>query len=314
MTDLTLLHESSVDESEIDLNGHLNFRFYITRAEAANRELMLRLGIKSEAGQQLRRVDTYNRFHREQFLGAKLRTFGGLLTAKDHEGVTTYLEIRNTENDDLAASFVVTSNCVELTSQKLVGINLLDGDSMDQFAIDIPCHGRPRSLSLDPISHPEFEQVSTRIQSECLLGAMNGRREGVVLEEDCDERGVLKEGVDPLLFVENRTEPVQALREMGPPDDRDEQGRRYGWAMLEVRTIAVKQPRLGDTVLLFSADVGYGEKWRRNRRWAFSKHSQELLAISDRAIVCLDQGARRAIAIPPEVKSVIAEQALPELM
>ena len=98
MPELTLLHESTVTEPEIDSLGHMNVRFYITRADHANRELLSRLGVVEADGRIIRRLDTYSRFLREQFEGARLETLGGVVPDESIDGLTglkTYFEIRN---------------------------------------------------------------------------------------------------------------------------------------------------------------------------------------------------------------------------
>ncbi len=303
------LHESIVQESEIDSLGHMNVRFYIERAAKAHQLLLNELGVSPGEGQQLRRLDTHNRFHREQFAGATLHTYGGLVTTENNDSITGYYEIRNVEKEQVAATFIITSQLLNISTGSPVEIPSPDRQLADSLTIEIPEHGRPRSLFLNPPRRPTFEEVEPLIPDHELLGGMSGRREGVILEEDCDSSGRLGEDKD-LVHVVFRPQPGEDIREMGPPHLRDEQGRLYSWAMMEIRSIVFERPRLGEGIISLSTDVNFGEKWRHSRRWIFSKDSGALLGISDQTGICMDLEARRAIAMPDEVREVIEANCL----
>ncbi|MBO6558464.1 MAG: acyl-ACP thioesterase [Pseudomonadales bacterium] len=306
-----LLHASIVQESEIDSLGHLNVRYYVERASKANKALLEKLGVTAAEGQTLRRTDTYNRFHKEQFEGATLKTYGGLITTEDRYAISGYYEIRNEATGDIAATFIMTSHLLDVATKQQLPLNISD-QQIAQWTVDIPDYGRPRSLSLTPPRQPSFEEVEPLIPDNELLGGLSGRREGIVLEEDCDENGRLAEGTD-LVHVIWRPQPGEALHKVGPPHLRDQQGRLYSWAMMEIRSIVYQRPRAGDTIISLSTDVNYGEKWRHSRRWVFSKETQALLGISDQTGICLDLEARRAIPIPEEVRPLIEAHCLRDL-
>jgi acyl-CoA thioester hydrolase len=310
MSELKLLHESVVGESEIDSLGHMNVRFYVARAANAHFGLLESLGIKSGAGQAMRRTDTYNRFHKEQFEGAFLGVFGGLISVESSDGVSGYYEIRNLETNDLAASFVMTGHIIDAESEEIQE-TVLPAEVMEANRVELPEYGRPRTLKLLPPRQVSIEEVGALIPESAKPFSMNGRREGLVLPEDCDETGRLKESIDPMVVL-FRPQPGQDLKKMGPPVTHDEHGRRYAFAMMEIRNLNWRRPREGETVLSMSADVDFGEKWRHTRRWIFAKESGTLLGISDHAAVCMDLDARKAIPLPAEVREEIERTCLPD--
>lgn len=310
MSELHLLQESVVAESEIDSLGHMNVRFYVARAAKAHFKLLSELGVVAKPGQALRRTDTYNRFLKEQFAGAKLGVFGGLVNIEGSTGLSGYYEIRNLDKGDVAASFVITSNLVDIETEDFLEVEGMDQQKAASFQVEVPESGRPRTLNLLPPRQVSLEEISALIPEQSKPFSINGRREGLVLEEDCDSDGRLKEEVDPM-FVMFRPQPGEELKNMGPPVQRDEHGRRYSFAMMEIRSVNWHRPRLGNTIVSFSADVNYGEKWRHTRRWIFAKETGVLLGISDHAAVCMDLDARRAIEIPKAVKEEIEQTSLP---
>lgn len=317
MAELTLFDESQVEESEIDSLGHMNVRFYGLRAARANRELLKRVGIDPtpSSGQILRRVDTYSRFHREQFAGATLSSSGGLIDGErvdDSEGISAYFEIRNVGNDELAASFILTSSLIDVATQTVLERPQKSTLAGSDYAIHVPAHGAPRSLSLATPRHVPLPEVERSVIDDPAAGLMSGRREGEVQSEDCDEHGRLREDVD-LMFVIHHPRANSGKPEFGPPLLRDARGRRYSWAMMETRSVLWARPRVNDTVLSIGADIAFSKLWRHTRRWMFVKETGEPLGVSDTVGICIDLDARRAIPIPDEVREAIERTCVPQL-
>ena len=119
------LHESSVLDSEIDSLGHMNVQHYMSRMQLANSTLLKQIGITKELCEQhgtlLRQRDVYCRFHREQFAGTPLQVLGALISCDD-EHARCYFEIRNSRDDQLAASLVVASQLVRLDDRTPVAL------------------------------------------------------------------------------------------------------------------------------------------------------------------------------------------------
>lgn len=314
MTEQVLLHESQVQAEEIDSLGHMNVRFYIARADAANRKLLQSAGIQPGPGQVLRRVDTYTRFHREQFTGAPLDTFGGFIQSESvnpDKAVQAYFEIRNTEKDELAATFIITSSVVDEAAQEILPLPTTPDSAYEN--ITLPTHGAPRSLSLAWPRQVTIADIEPHLSDDPALGMMTGTRENSVVADDCDEHGRLREEFD-LMSILFRPDPedVQDETAMGPPILKDEQGRRYSWAMLETRSVIWHRPMAGDRIIALSADIACSEKWRHTRRWMFVKSSGLLLGVSDSLGICIDLDARRAISMSGALQKAVAANCLPQ--
>lgn len=311
--ELTLLHESVVKPEEIDSLGHMNVRYYVTRAARANDDLLVRAGCwdGDTKTQFVRRIDTYTRFMREQFAGATLHTYGGIISTESAipDSVSAYFEIRNPDTGAIAASFIFTSHIIDRSTAAPLAVRGVD----ETFAVQVPEYGMPRSLSLRPPRKVTMDIVSEIVGDEPAQGMMSGRREGTVQPEDCDDSGYLKEDAD-VMFVIHRPQPGEDLSKMGPPVLRDEEGRRYSWAVMETRNLTLMRPRSGDSVVSLGADLEYGEKWRKSRRWMFIKDSGELLGVSDTVAVCIDLDARKAISVPAEVRATMEELDLKDLL
>ncbi len=310
MTQLPVWQETVVDESEIDSLGHMNVRFYLSRVDSAFEEILQRAGLVPGQGEQLRRFETYSRFLKEQFSGNRLETRGGLIASENEVGVTGYFEIRNQQSGDLAACFIVRTGLIDAASQtpRPLRNDMLASEPL----IDIPAYAQPRSLSLNVPQQVSLEELESLISDDPTPGMMSGRRENLILPEDCDAQGRLREEVE-LMFIMHRPMPGQPQENFGPPQLVDSGGRRYSWAMMETRQIVFAKPHLNDPIVSLSADVAFGEKWRQSRRWMFVKDSGVLLGVHDSVGVCMDLDARRAMPIPADVRQVMERNCLPQL-
>ena len=318
MTELRVLHESTVQPEEIDALGHMNVRYYMTRVDQANRSLLGELGIEDGSGKAIRRLDSYTRFHREQFAGATLLTLGGLIAvAGSYESreVNGYFEIRNPDNNQIAASFILRSCLIDVYSQQVLDINATsaNNDLTSKYSVSVPEYGMPRSLSLDDPARISLEELEAVVGDDPTPGMMSGRRKNVVHADDCDTDGRLREEVD-LMFVLHRPAAGEDNEPGGPPVMFDSQGRRYSWAMIETRSVVWHRPMVGEIVLSIGADIANGEKWRQSRRWMFAEKTGLLLGISDSVGLCIDLDARRSIPMPFDVIEAIERSSLPQFV
>jgi acyl-CoA thioesterase FadM len=313
---MQLLDEAPVLESEIDSLGHMNVRYYLGRVDRANELLLSKLGIQAtQTDTAVRNVDTYSRFHREQFAGASLQVVGGILDMNS-SFVRCYFEIRNPAKDQVAATFITESRLVNLLNDEVLplaneaertaGVNV---GVNEQFGVILPEHGRPRSLSLDPPRlDVQLAELESRIGDEPTSGMMGGRREATIMDEDCDEHGRLREDVD-LMFVMHKSQQQEGeqAKSFGPPVMKTNEGHRFSWAMIETRALVFGRPSAGDQLVSIGADVAYGERWRQSRRWAFVQQSGRLIGINDTVGIALDLDERRSIAIPNSIREAITE-------
>jgi len=309
-----LLDEAPVLESEIDSLGHMNVRFYVARVERANSVLLKLIGIDTAhlPGVVIRRTDTYSRFHREQFADSQLEVHGGLLDTSANE-MRCYYEIRNPAKDQIAATFITASKLVDSRSQKIIPFDIDKIHGVDQYRVDLPEYGSPRSLTLNPPKTDiALAELQSQISAEPVPGMMSGTREFGIEAGDCDENGYLHEDID-LMFIMHRAQSLQGGETFGPPVMKTDNGNRFSWAMIETRAVTLGRPRAGDSLLSIGADIAYGERWRQSRRWAFVKETGILVGINDVVGIALDLDERRSIHIPETVRKTIAETYLPNL-
>jgi acyl-CoA thioesterase FadM len=314
---MQILHESEVTKDQIDHLGHMNVRFYAERAQKANRALMSSFGLGSEAlkGQPVRLVqtDSYTRYQREQFQGSMLAAKGGVLKAAS-DGITMYFEVVNDAKAQVAATFIITTSMVDRATRAPLPLPEEAIDAAMTALVELPEHGRPRTIDLAP---PRLDlgyaDLAARL-SEDTSDPMSRRMERTIEAAECDSYGFLKETRDLMFggFRMPRIEPGAKTTAFGPMTFSSDDGRRFGWASMETRNVRISQPRAGDTICSIGAEIGLHAKIRHSRRWMFNVTSGALVSLNDNVNIALDLDARRSIEIPPEFRSKLELRHVPE--
>ena len=185
------LNESPVTPDQIDSLGHLNVRYYIARMDLANRQLLEANGVSGDEHTFLRRVDTYNKFRREQFNGAVLGTYGVLIgegVIGPGGSVPAYFEIRNEETGDVAASFLTATSRVDRVTQAPQDLSKAHRQTrlVEAEGFEVPSSSLPRTLSLSEPRVIPMATLEQELPAEPVQGNMTGRRENTVKSHDCD--------------------------------------------------------------------------------------------------------------------------------
>lgn len=273
---LTVAHRSTVTDDQIDHLGHMNVRYYAINARAATRSFLGK-------GQVL---DIYTRHHREQLVGAELEVRSGVLSV-DADSTRVYHELANTSTGEIAATFVHRVRTDTPT------------DHVD--TIELPVHGRPRSIDLDTVmASPTLDEVRR-------LG-LAMRVERTITNEDTDGSDRVSSSMAPMLFWGG--EPIdggtQQLVYTGPA------GQDIAWATMETRVAIGRLPQIGTRLQSFSATTAMADKTTQTSMWVYDLNSAEMLASFEVVSVLFDIGARRAMSIPDEMRTAQSSQLHPE--
>lgn len=313
---MKLLHTSVVEADEIDALGHLNVRYYLSRALRANSTLLAQLGLGPEAldamGARLVQADTYTRYHREQFKGATLNVRGGVLDM-GRGAVRAYFEIDNDAKNEVAATFILVTALVDRVTRAPLALPDAVVAATAGLTTDVPQHGQPRTLDLGtPRLDVTYEALAARLGEE-IADPMSRRFERTVEAGSCDEYGFLKEGEDLMFGVVRKPRPTPGKEHVwGPLTFTTGQGHRVGWASLETRQMRSVQPRAGDRICAIGAEIALHDKVRHSRRWIFNVSTGEVVSMNDNIALALDLDARRSISIPAELRSELEKRHVPE--
>jgi acyl-CoA thioester hydrolase len=309
---MRVLDKSQILPSEIDGLGHMNVRYYMERAQRANRVLMAELGLSpTAAAPRLVQHDIYCRYHREQFEGATLTVNGGVLEA-DPTTVTAFYEVTNPAKGEIAATFIIANRLVDPASGESPQLPSSAVAAALAQRVSLPEHGQPRTIDLGrPRLDLDFDAVAERLVDDP-SDPMSRRNEWIVEPEQCDEHGFLAD-TGALMFGGWRPPSAEDMRRHGPMVFTGDEGHRLGWASLETRMVRVSQPRAGDQLCSIGAEIGLHSKVRHSRRWLFNVASGRLVSLNDNVSIALDLDARRSIEIPPTIRSQLETRHVPEL-
>jgi len=314
---LRCLHDSNVQQSELDTLGHMNFRFYAERVHAANDLYFQMLGLDlspPNAGRSmLTPVDIYHRFHREQFSGAPLRVQGGVTKLNEASAVMFY-EVLNRDKGEPAATLIVEYALVDEVTRRPVGMPKALLEAAEKERVSPPPYGLPRSLDLAP-PRPDldYEALAERLSGTQSEDGLLRFLEIQLKEEDCDAHGWLRDDGDMIFNggAQYHSEPSH-LR--GPKVLRTDEGHRFAWAWLELRTTRLASARCGDLLVSQGAHVAVSEKTRRSRRWTYNKTRRELVSVTDTMEIALDLDTRRTIKIPSNMSAALHAEFVPGLV
>lgn len=311
------LHEAPVGPDEIDNLGHMNMRYYGTRAAAATRALFASWGWDEArlADEELILVaqDSFNHYLKEQFAGATLAVDGGVRAVRE-DGLSLFLELVNLANGERAATFIEQPVLMDRRTRTPRAMPRTLLDRAERAIVAVPPYGMPRSIDLaPPRTDARYEDVKGRLGNA--FSPFRTRGEVRIPEAECDAFGFLNlTSAQDIMFSAFAAMARAAGTRMGPPIEKGPDGRRIGWAMLENRQFLVATPRANDPIATFFAPIKIGAKTQQMRRWTFNTETGALLAVIDAVSLALDLDARKATEIPPHMRKELEAALLVELV
>lgn len=283
----------------------MNMRYYGTRAAAATHALFASWGWDDarlgEEGLLVVAQDSFNHYLREQFDGATLAVDGGVCEVGE-DGLGLYLELVNLADGERAATFLTRPVLMDRRTRTPLAMPRALLDRAGGAVVDVPPHGRPRSIDLTPPRvDVRYDSVKGRLRHA--FSPLLGHREVRVPASECDEFGFLKlTCAQDIMFSAFAAMARTAGMRMGPPIEKGPDGRRIGWAMLENRQFLVSTPRANDPIATLHAPIRIGAKTQQMRRWTFDTDSGALLSVIDAVSLAFDLDARKATEIPATMR------------
>ncbi len=287
------IHRDSVQTWESDQMGHLNVQFYMEKAQSGLASLFAEMGLGPRAlraaGQRLDVQDHHVRFLREQRPGAPFYLVGGVLSAQPDLFVV-YEEMRATLGDTPAATFRAEVRLVDDATGAPVPFPQAVIDAGGKLRGELPKHGMPRGLTLNP---PRAPITLAQAEERGLIATYQGE----VLERMCDGQGYMNKR--HYMGLVSDSIPNLLVKTRG--DDRSNNG-NIGGAALEYRFVYFKRPKCGDILKLRSGLKQVTEKTYTWSHLMFDGESGEMIAASEAVAIALDLVARKAIPVPEEMR------------
>ena len=304
MTDGIEIWRGGVNTWECDEMGHMNVRFYVTKAVEGLVGLAAALGLPhaftAHAGSTLMIREQHIRFLREAHAGAALHMTGGVLEMGDDEARVLML-LWHSDSGALAASFQTVIAHVTPAQGRAFPWPKRTLDLAEGLTIAMPDQARARSISLAPV-----DSLAGLARADAL--DLVRIAQGAVSPGDCDLYGRMRpeqfigrvsDGIGRLIRSFRETIVSQAA----------ETPQRVGGAVLEYRLIHFDWPRAGERLEIRSGLKDAAARTMRMVHWMIDPESGKAWGASEAVAVTFDLDARKIVPISDAARAELMTHA-----
>lgn len=292
MADGVEIWRGGVNTWECDEMGHMNVRFYVTKAMEGLVGLAAALGLphafSAQSGSTLMVREQHIRFLREAHAGAALHMTGGVLEMGADEARLLML-LWHSDSGALAASFQTVVAHVTPAEGRPFPWSRRTLDQAAALTIDTPDQAKARSVSLEPTA-----SIAGLARAD-ELGLIR-IAQGAVSPADCDLFGRMRaeqfigrvsDGISRLIRSFRETVVSGAAE---PPS-------RVGGAVLEYRLIHLDWPRAGDRLEIRSGLKDADARSKRMIHWMIDPETGKAWGTSEAVAVTFDLDTRKIVPI-----------------
>lgn len=294
-----------VNTWDCDEMGHMNVRFYVSRAMEGLAGLAAELGLPHAfspyANATLVVREQHIRFLREAHAGAALHMLGGVIAISQTEARLLQLLV-HTATGQLAATFQTTVAHVTPREGEAFPWPRVTRDRAEALKVEVPELARARSLDLSP-----FEPTASLARADELGLRRIGL--GALSPTDCDVFGRMRAEQ----FIGRVSDGIGAF--IGPFRDAvvthaDTKPARVGGAVLEYRIAQLAWPRAGDRVELRSGLVSTDSRAMRVVHWMLDPTTGQPWGTSEAVAITFDLDARKVVPISEAARAELAKAAV----
>ncbi len=275
---------------ECDEMGHMNVRFYVSRALDGLAGLSLELGLpdpyQPSVSSMLAPREHHVRFLKEARAGAALHLEAQLVEIGAEE-LTVVQVLRHTSTGEPCAA--MTSRCAHTT---------LDGRifpwSEHTHAAAQALKGEAPDFAAARSIGPEMNLAQASLANADKLGMIVTGR-GVIGRRDCDAFGRMRSDA----VMGRLSDGAAHLFGPGAQALAQETGKRLGGALLETRIRHLKVPRLGARYVMRSGLSRVEPKLSYRVDWMLDPESGEALTVARGVATSLDLEARKSFERSP---------------
>jgi acyl-CoA thioester hydrolase len=296
------LWRGGVNTWECDEMGHMNVRFYVSRAGEGLAGLARLLGMPDaftpRAASTLMVADQHIRFLREAHAGTPLHMTGGVVSMDETSAVVLQVLI-HTRTGEPAASFLSTVTHSKPETGRPFPWPTRARQAAESLMVDVPAFAVPRSISGAALTPTASLHRAEALKLQCAA-------RGAIGPQSCDVFGRMRaeefigrvsDGV-PGLLGRMRT----AVRDKAPQPVA-----RVGGAVLEYRLLYLDWPRAGDHLELRSGLSAVEDKTQRMVHWLLDPLTGKAWGSAEAVAVNFDLDARKIIPIAPEARALLQE-------
>lgn len=293
-----------VNTWECDEMGHMNVRFYVTKAVeglvALAAALDLPHAFAAHAGSTLMIREQHIRFLKEAQAGVALHMTGGVLEMGADEARVLML-LWHSDSGALAASFQTVVAHVTPAEGRPFPWPRRTVELSTGLTIDTPDQAKARSVSLEPV------QSLASLERADELGLVR-IAQGAISPADCDLFGRMR----PELFIGRVSDGIPRLIR----SFRDtvvsgaaETPKRVGGAVLEYRLVHLDWPRAGDRFEIRSGLRDADSRTKRMVHWMVDPDTGKAWGTSEAVAITFDLDARKIVPISDEARVELLKHA-----
>lgn len=300
------LWRGGVNTWECDEMGHLNVRFYVSRAVEGLAAVASAMGLTgafhAAAASTLVVRDQHIRFIREARPRGSLHMVGGVVEIGETSARIFQLLVHSSSGEP-AASFLTLVEHVSGREARPFAWTQRTREQAGALMVEPPAGVGPRSLDLAPSQGSASVAEAERLNLIRLAS-------GAVGLADCDAFGRAR----PEFLVGRVSDGVPALGAAlarggaaSPPDPK------MGGAVLEYRIVHHRPLRAGDRFEIRSGLAEVGEKTQRLVHWILDPDSGGAWGAAQAVAVRLDLEARRIVGYTPDERARLSGAVTPGL-
>jgi acyl-CoA thioester hydrolase len=289
-----------VNTWELDDMGHMNVRFYVSRAVeglvATAHAIGLPSAFRPGAESTLLVKEHHIRFMREARARAPLHMTSGVLEMGETEARILQLMFHS-DTGEIAAAFQTVVVHATSRDERPFPWSPRTLELAEALKVTVPERAAPRSLTLGPIDSRASLAEADRM-GLMSLGA------GAVGPQDCDVFGRMR----PELFIGRVSDGVPRLASLfrqTVAEEALERPSNVGGAVLEYRLAHLAWPRAGDRFVIRSGVAGVDQRAQHMVHWLLDPDTGRAWGTSVAVAISLDLDARKIIPITDEARDRI---------
>ncbi|QUD87637.1 thioesterase family protein [Phenylobacterium montanum] len=293
---------------ECDEMGHMNVRFYVTRAMQGLVGLAAELGMPEafspDADSTLLVREQHIRFLREARPPAPMHMTGSVVEMGETDARLLLVLTHSTTGEPAATFQTVVSHVTPRDGRPFPWTRRIR-ERAERLTAPVPDYAAARSIALEP-----FETTASLARADALdLVTISA---GAVLQQDCDVFGRM--GLDGFIGRVSDGIPRLVSRLRGAVVEHAEtRPARVGGAVLEYRLAYLDWPRAGDRVVIRSGLAGVDSRTQRMVHWMLDPNTGRPWGVSEAVAITLDLDARKIVPISEAAQAAMRGMITPGL-
>ncbi|MBT5194733.1 MAG: thioesterase family protein [Rhodospirillaceae bacterium] len=286
MSEFVTIFRGSVNAWECDIMGHFNIQFYAAKVSEGMGHLLHAMGLTKDGGIALRRQSAFSRYQGEMHAGDILEVRAAVLAVSD-QGVELLAEIINAANGQLSSSFEMQCLAVDAESQQPVNWPNQVREKLTEMIAPRPEQQRPPTAG-GPIPDNSGPRAETFVSSRGTIDAWDCEGLGEISFRNY--YAIASDGIGPTRHRMGITRDLAATR-------------HWGGVALEYMVRFHAPITAGEIYSLRTGLLALADKTFRVGHFLHNDTSGELTATFDIVACMFDLQARRAMALPDEIRA-----------